>query len=92
MHIFLEQLTYQWFSSIHYKKRHEAYILINDFEIEFYKLSRHPHSRDESKNDHKIKFSVRGTEYETILPAKLLQARRLFVIAISPTYATALPH
>lgn len=35
MHVFLEQLTYQSFSSIHYKKRHEAYILINDFEIEF---------------------------------------------------------
>lgn len=49
MHVFLEQLTYQSFSSIHYKKRHEPYILINDFEIEFYKLWRHPHSRDESK-------------------------------------------
>lgn len=35
MHVFLEQLTYQSFSSIHYKKRHEPYILINDFEIEF---------------------------------------------------------
>lgn len=53
----------QWFSSIHYIKRHEAYILINDFEIEFYKLWRHPHSRNESKNDHKIKFSVRGTAF-----------------------------
>lgn len=60
--------------------------------LNFYKLWRHPHSRDEFKNDHKIKFSVRGTEYETILPAKMLQVRRLFVIAISPTNATALPH
>lgn len=31
--------------------------------LNFCKLSRHPHSRDESKNDHKIKFSVRGTAF-----------------------------